>query len=414
MTGSRIARFIDSLPIIVFGALPIVGLVAGPSFTALIFGLGFVQALYTVIARRRWPQVDRTLLVLATAFVGLAWASVAWSIVPAQSWRGAVQITAIFAAAIVVLSNRIPSGQTLMTLSRLMPLAFALGAVILCADAATGYHLQSIIAGGKVAPPTKYNRGANYLVLVALPLLAQAFDRRDWSSAFLVTASLTVMLALGPGMTARIAAAVGIVIFGIALIEPRIVAWGIAIGSVALAGLTPILLRTLAENHTFIAAHILISPHLYISGIQRLELWNYMTTAVFQRPMLGWGLWSVRWLPASLQHLSPYYGNYPHNQWLELWIETGTLGPVLALGLVLIVLARTRRSQPQTFQPFAYAALATALTTSVADFQITTDSWWAALVASAYLFRAFGFHATQMRNSDRHIRGQSDPVSGSE
>jgi O-antigen ligase len=406
MRALRLASLIDNLPVVVFTALPIVGLVAGPSFAALIFGLGIVQGLYTVVARRTWPQIDHTLMALAAALACLAWASIAWSIVPDQSWRGALQITAIFVACVVVLGNPLPSDQTRETLAHLMPVAFALGAVTICADAATGYHLQSIVAGGKFAPPTKYNQGAIYLVLVAWPLLAQASHRRDWRGGLLVAASMVLMLAVGPGVTGRIAAAAGAVVRAIALIAPRIVGWGIVIGSVVLAGLTPVLLHSLAENRAFIAAHLLIGQHLSISGLQRLELWDYMTAGVFQRPFLGWGLWSAKWLPISLEHLSRYYGNYPHNQWLQLWIETGAVGPVLALGLVLVVVARTRRSQPQIFQPFAYAALATGLTISVADFQITTDSWWAALVASAYLFRTFGFHTAR----EHRFGDQPSPV----
>jgi len=65
----------------------------------------------------------------------------------------------------------------------------------------------------------------------------------------------------------------------------------------------------------------------------------------------------------------------------------------LALALALLALARIRRSLTPEVQPFGHAAFASALTISLANFEITTDSWWAALVASAYLFAALGCHA---------------------
>jgi exopolysaccharide production protein ExoQ len=82
---------------------------------------------------------------------------------------------------------------------------------------------------------------------------------------------------------------------------------------------------------------------------------------------------------------------YPHNQWLELWIETGALGAAIGLVFALAVVRRIRRLAAPA-RPFAYAAFAAAVTESCVNFQVTTDSWWAALAASAYLLARLGNH----------------------
>jgi O-antigen ligase len=85
---------------------------------------------------------------------------------------------------------------------------------------------------------------------------------------------------------------------------------------------------------------------------------------------------------AQYRYVSPE-GVYPHNQWIEAWLETGLPGVLIALALVWLVLRRVQ-------SPFALAAIGTALIASALNFEITTDSWWAALAASALLFRLTG------------------------
>ncbi len=400
MSFPALDRIVGWLPVAVFTALPIVGLVAGPSYAALIFGLGVVQLVHGLAARRAPPSSDRLLLWLAVAFAGLSWATVLWSIVPDRSWRGALQITGIFAASIVVLGNRPPSERTADALFRSMQIAFALGAVIIAIDAATGYHLQSLVAGGKSTPPEKYNRGADYLVLIAWPLLARASSRRDGPGVLLLAVSAVFALAFGFSATGRAAALVGAVVLGASWLSRRIVWSCLAAATAVLAVFMPLLVWLLAENRAVVASRFLVTPHLRQSGLHRLEIWDYMSARVFERPVLGWGLWSSNAVPIHPDELGQYlYANaqgiYPHNQWLQLWLETGAIGAALALTLALVALARTRRSLAPDLQPFGYAAFASALTISLANFEITTDSWWAALVASAYLFAALGRQATR-------------------
>jgi O-antigen ligase len=126
--------------------------------------------------------------------------------------------------------------------------------------------------------------------------------------------------------------------------------------------------------------------------LRRLEIWDYVSARIIERPLFGWGIWTSKSLPITSDELSHYVrehgeGIYPHNQWLELWVETGAAGLLLALAFVLIVLWRVPRL-PLAMQPFGYAAFSLVLMVSLTSFEITTDSWWAALAACALLFAA--------------------------
>ena len=385
MSSTVIERTLVALHVAVFAALPIVGLTAGPSYAALIFGLGGVQLVGTAAVRRAPPRLDPVLSVLAFVFAVFSWASVVWSIAPDRSWRGALQVTGIFAASLVVLSpsHRPRSTRTVDRLFQWMGIAFVLGAAILCADALTGYHLQSLLVTGKAEPGTKYNRGADYLALIVWPALARASARRNRACLLLVAGSALAVLMLGLSATGRAAGLVGAAALALALYSPRLLARCLAVATAVTAVATPLLLKILAEHRSFIAAHLLVTPHLRQSGLDRLHIWGAMSARVFERPFLGWGLSSAKALPIR-------GGNYPHNQWLQLWVETGAVGVAIALALALVVLFRVRRTVPLRVQPCALAAFAAAMTISLANFEISTDSWWAALVATASLFALLG------------------------
>ncbi len=372
--------------VLVFGALPTVGLVAGPSYAVLIFGLAVVQLINLAVVERRAPSVtiDLGLCLLAAAFVTLCWASTQWSIDPAHSRRAALQMTAILLGAMALLVGPPLDNETADRLFRTLLIATIVGAAILAVDCLLDYRFQSLVAG-RPHPDvaTKYNRGIDYLVLIAWPQFAYIAWRRRWRDAVLLAACMVVILAIGASLAARVAAAAGIVVLALAIWLPRAIAAILTAGSVVLAASLPFTMRAMADHRMALA------PHLKVSGLQRLEIWDYMTARVFEHPLLGWGIAISNAVPITPAEISTYayqrtQGTYPHNQWLELWVETGAIGAALGLAFALLMIVRIRRLAPPV-RPFAYAAFASAITVSCVNFEVVTDSWWAALAATAYL-----------------------------
>ncbi|HLB99314.1 MAG TPA: hypothetical protein VJK90_16690, partial [Acetobacteraceae bacterium] len=101
---------------------------------------------------------------------------------------------------------------------------------------------------------------------------------------------------------------------------------------------------------------------------------------------------------------------YPHNQWLELWVELGVPGAALGLAFALLLLHRIRRL-PEPLRPFAYAAFAAAMSFASVEYEVVTDSWWCALAASAVLFailgRLLGTGADDRSGIERIIDGRA-------
>ena len=381
MTAERPAsRSQTALVLTMLLALPVVGLVAGPLYAALVFGLGGTASVLAAAAERRAPALDRPFAALALAFAALCWASALWSIVPGRSAVAAGQLSLILAAALVVLALPPPAADVRATAMRWLPRAMSLGVAVLCLDTALGYPLQGLMGH----EGTKYNRGLNYLVLLAWPLAAAFAAERRWMSVAAVAGLMALAVTVGVSVTGALALAAGGAVFLLALLLGGATAPALFGLMAALVAALPFLL------HAAAAARQSLWPYIKFSGFHRLEIWDYMTARVLEQPWLGWGLFSAKFVPIRPEELATYrYANdsgvYPHNQWLELWIETGAVGAALGLAFLALVLWRIR-ARPAAIRPFAFAACGSALTISWLNFEIATDSWWAALTASALLF----------------------------
>jgi O-antigen ligase len=372
------------LTIAVFAALPSVGLIAGPSYAPLVFGFGVVQAVLGGM-RRQWPSIDRQLGLLALSFAALCWASVGWSVDPARSTSAALQVTVVLVGALFVLASPLPRTETAERLFRVMVIATAVGCAILVIDTALNFTLQQHML--QRPPPlvgTKYNRGMDHLVLVVWPVLGYLAYRRDWKGALLMGVPLLCAVAVTMSLAAKVAMTVGLLVLFAALWLPRLTPPLLAAVMVTVAAATPLGLHLLADQRAALA------PYLKISGLHRLEIWDHVTTHLFARPMLGWGIASSTQLPMPPEELHHYLilngtNIYAHDQWLELWVETGALGAVVGLAFSLLILRRIERTSA-AIRPFAYAGFGAGVLISCVNFEVMTDSWWAAVAASGFLF----------------------------
>ncbi len=360
------------------------GLIAGPVYAPAVFGVAVVGLLW----QRAWPGFDRKLAWLAAAFIALSWLGLLWSISPARTVSGALQATLVLpgALAFLALMRAFPAGRTPL-LASVVAVACVVGMLMLLSDRLDHFVLLKALDGRGVWP-TKYNRGIDYFSLILLPVLGFCVAERRWRLVGGLCLALVVTVAAGRNTTAQVAMPVAVLVGAAGAVAPRAVAIVLGLATAGEALGLPFAMRVVTDFRPQIAAHI------KMSGVERLEIWDYLSAHVLQRPLLGWGLWSSRLLPATPEEMAHFVkaqgsGIYPHNQWLELWVETGLPGVMLGLVLVFVVLRRVYGCDP-LLRPFAYAAFVMAMAVASSGFEITTDSWWAALAASAGLFGVFG------------------------
>lgn len=369
----------------VFAALPIFGLISGPAYASMIFGLAAIRLLNTILTKREWPSIDHKLLCLAIVFAASCWASTLWSVNPTQTLRGSLQVTLIFIAALAFMAHEDWPPHFVRKIVTVLAGAMIVGAAITTVDILSGYKLTFLHAGWYLPlQGHKYNRGINYLVFLAWPVLAHLFWLGRPRLAVTVAVFVALPVIFGLSGSARAAAAAGLVALALTSLSPR---RGVA-ALKAVALLLPVSLPALLW--AFSGYRAALAPHLPTSGTHRLEIWDYMAARILERPILGWGFSTAKSLPVTAEEIQHYLfadgtGIHPHNQWIELWVALGGWGMMLGGTFLLLVLRRIA-DLPGPARPFAYALFAAAMACSFVNYELSTDSWWAALAASAFLF----------------------------
>ena len=220
--------------------------------------------------------------------------------------------------------------------------------------------------------------------------MAYALEQHLWRSLAVLLGSGVLAISLGSNSTAVVAAAVGAITIAIAYYFPRLMRFGLQIFVGLIFVLAPWILGAISSLHRQ------FSGVIKGSAVHRLEIWNYMSQRISTHPVMGWGLGTAKDLNISEAEREQYLyagteGIYPHNQLLQLWVETGAVGVFLfLLFLQLLIVAVSRLTG--WYRHLGYGALVMALTTALVNYEITTDSWWDCLAVTAALFIVLQAH----------------------
>lgn len=322
--------------------------------------------------------------VAALVFAALAWMllSSLWAIDPAASHWG------VFKMATILLPLLWLSSPAILDRAGENPLNLSWIAVFLCAgflifDAGV---LRLLLIDPAQAPVLvgKMNRGFSYGALLLWPLLAGLIalgrDRKmGWillavfgSSFFLTNSESTQAGFLAAG-----------ILFLLARHSFPLAMAGAGIGSV-LSLLWPV-----AASASFSYFLDLIKK-LPDSWHMRVEIWDYMSQRIAERPFIGYGFSNASLVDVSSPN-GKYYvfikeaASHPHNAVLQIWGEIGFFGLILA-GILCFGALRGAARLPDRLRPYALAAYAFAFCLSLTAYHIWTDSLWAAFTLTALLF----------------------------
>ncbi|HWL83610.1 MAG TPA: O-antigen ligase family protein [Roseomonas sp.] len=364
-----------------------------------------------LLARRAqgaWPWPRGGALWAGLALGAWGTASALWALEPTRTLTsglalfGLVLLTgaAAHAAAADTPENRRQLGRALVA-----GLIIGLGAAVL--DHATDSGLRAAVRGLRTIPPELAFglKPAVSVMALLLPLLA---------GANLPPRVRVAMLALGggivlwlPGDTARIAMLAGLLVVALASLEswrrPALRAVPAILGA-AMA------LTVMATPLALPAALAWATPmveRLPPSAIHRLVIWDFGLEAAARKPLQGWGMEAARALPGGRDHPEPerlarlgvhspelqvwfaaphleLLPLHPHNGPLQIRLELGWVGSLLAAAaLLLLGLAAGRLAAAVA----ACGVLASAFVTFLASFGVW-QSWWLCSMALAAAFAA--------------------------
>lgn len=320
----------------------------------------------------------------ALGLVALAAASVSWSPTPARGAAHVVHFGGGLLLAAVAVAMTLRTGLRLP--ARALALALGAAALLAALDLASGSALREAAAFDGEA--YRLNRVAVAIALF-LPLATAllAAERRHLLLGALWAIGLAA-IGLSISHSAKLGLLVAILVLVPALLAPLLVHRIVAIASVVVFLAMPFL-APIANDLVPARVHEAVG---YGSLTIRGEIWAETAPFVRQKPVLGWGIEASHALPGlpEAAGLAPAQRDllswgHPHNAPLQIWLELGLVGALLAAIALAAGFAALARL-PRPLLPAATATAASAFAIACVSHGAFQAWWWGllGLLAIAY------------------------------
>lgn len=403
----RLQQFYGTVFAAGLAVLPLICVVA-PRFAGLgpvMLALGMM--IFYGIAFRRLPSVSRVVLLWALAFPALMAASALWGIHPAQALDRAVRTLPVTISGAVLFTMARDLDAQAAARFRALFVWSVLAAGVFCAvelyaKAPLFYWLHETFHPERKFNLSRLNRSVIVFALSAIPafycaqhnfLLQQKKTRMTLALA-LVT---LVVLAGTSSQSAQLAMLLALV-FYVAFPYEKKIAWQ-ALAAILCAALlaAPWMAQFLFSHFAALAAD---TPWLRGSYMpHRMEIWDFVSRRALERPLLGHGAEATRdikdFATARLYHPTAEV-LHPHNFAVQLWIEFGVLGAVLA-GVFFRQLLVSIEKTPVPSARVLLAVFIACLSVAATGYGLW-QSWWLGLFCLLLGFAGAALPLEESRN----------------
>jgi exopolysaccharide production protein ExoQ len=298
--------------------------------------------------RGMMPLIIRSPLLVS--FIVLALASVAWSYIPALTFRRDASLMAPILAGLVAAYRYAPE-DVVRIIGRFCLILTLISLVVVAAFPAVGImhdaHNPELDGAWRGFTPHKSVFGT--ILVLGFQIYAwRAFfeTKRRWLHVGIAVAMLAVCF-LARSSTGFIAMSFSVLLLAILAIRrselrirflPELAFWGLML--IALLFL-PFMLTTLVH---------LLGKDISLTG--RIPLWQSLMPFIADRPLLGYG-YGTFWVADSpqmilVQRLNPWNPPDAHNAYIGVALELGLPGAIIATGLLLSVIFRAYRTSRST------------------------------------------------------------------
>ena len=366
--------------------LPIIGVVAPKGLVLLLLFTAILAIPAYWLARKKSPLPDRRLSI-ALALL-LAWCAITstWGLDLTRSLELVLRVAVLFAAGAILFTVATAlDAAARVRIGRWLVGGFVLILALMVVEVVLDYPMIRALSGARAGKENVFlNRGAVAMALIVWPVMAHLWGRGlGWK-----TLAIPVALGIGSFFLESAAATVGIAVGTATMLvvashrmAGRVVAMGAAILSfvgMPLAGLY-------MHDHGWHRADWLV-----YSAQHRVEIWNFAVERIAEKPLLGWGFDASRHIQ-GLYTLSAETGRgllplHPHSAPLQIMLELGAIGAVIALALLWLIVKRLDDISGRT-RDLGYALFIAALAIGCVSYG-TWQNWWLALIISVAIVTA--------------------------
>jgi exopolysaccharide production protein ExoQ len=352
-----------------------------------------------LLGKTRWSMLPRPLAALLSLLVALAAASAAWSLEPLGSLKLAAWLLGTFAAGLVLLAAaRGMAQEERKRFANKLVIGFLAGLALLefmflTKGSAIDYvrNLDFFVSiFGKHRPVNslvEFDTATSFVALLVWPAIGIALRRRGALPAIAIYGFGLAIIFQGESTTTKLAYLLAGAVFFAGRAAPKAVAWTIGAALAIGIAAAPLVLRS--ERLDGVAAALPIFKNKGPSLAHRFAIWQFVTERIDERPLLGWGIDSSRWMPGGHQlreaggELLPLH---PHDAALQLRLDLGLPGVLLGIGLVLFIAGSiARRKRDPTEDGLTLALVATASVLALVSYNLW-HIWWLSMLWLTVIF----------------------------
>jgi O-antigen ligase len=298
-----------------------------------------------------------------------------------QTYAQLERITGLKLVLMAVLFPALPMGAAALSVATQDRLAAILAwgligvAGLIVVDAVSGGTVFTFIATSAGSPPrpdlapVKAAQGAYSVAVLAAPTGLWLWRRAPRALIVLPIAGL-VAACVGLGADAPLAAGLAALVAFVGMTAwPRLGQWCLAVSGALYLFTAPWLVRLLPSDGA--------SSGLPASWAHRERIWRFVSDRISERPIVGHGLDASRGFGDQVPL-------HPHNGALQIWLELGLLGAILATALWLWLVWRIGVMTDPFSRAAAAASLAAYAVIGALSFGVWQE-WWLGLGAFAAL-----------------------------
>jgi len=359
----------------------------------LLWGAGLLLPLLARLGLGQRHRLDRRLLLLLLPFFAWALASALWAFDAIEAATLALRSLATLLVALLLADcfGRLPPELARRAL-RWLPPGFALGLFFLLEERASGLAIREWLGGVSFDGPREadhLNRSALGLLLLAF---ATAYQLRrtaparlaPWAAPGLLLLLFAVLLGF-PSSTALLACGLGLLLLAVTLWRPALGRWLLLAGLLLALPLMPALAWLVG------AAGLADLESLGITARARAHIWTFTLERVLERPFFGWGFDAAPRMPNF--GVEPFFAFqdkviplHPHSAGLQVWLDLGLVGVVLALAPLLRAWRQVARL-PAAPLAFTVALCGAILVAAGSSFGLWQSRWLGLLFLALLLLR---------------------------
>ncbi len=310
--------------------------------------------------------------------------SVLWSIEPMGAYKQAIKITAILLFSVPLFNlMRSIDIKMLKPFLWLFPAGVTLSAMLASAELALDmpiYRATHILPENFDLSSAVMNRGVisttlSFFIAILLINNMDSAKKVKYALLAIVSINVLIMLYLTQCQSAQVAFVVGlsmIFLFPYRFkLSYKILASLIALTMV----LTPLVVQILFDVFIGNAQEIPWIKDAYVGN--RVEIWDFVMRYALNNPIYGYGIEATRFIK-EFEHDYIYHKGstilHPHNFSIQIWIEFGIIGILLAAALIAFVIKQISKIAPPD-RRIVIALLIATLAVSSTGYGMW-QSWW--------------------------------------